>query len=86
MVRSVAEVRLDEERRRRVVVAGKATTGRLTFGDAVALYRQQFQADGNLKPGTKGYKEETLLALKKTWPELTTADVGKIRMGAPPRR
>ena len=56
----------------------RATTGRLTFGDVVALYRQQFQADGNLRLGTKGYKEETLLALRKTWAGLMKADVAKI--------
>jgi hypothetical protein len=77
-VLTVAQVRLNEERRKRVAAASKPTTGRLTFGDAVILYRQQFQADQHLKPGTKGYKEETLLALQKTWPGPMEADLGKI--------
>lgn len=77
-VRTVAQVRLVEERKKRAATAGKATTGRLTFGDAVALYRERFQADQNLKRGTKGYKEETLLALQRTWPGLWEADLAKI--------
>ncbi len=74
----MAQVRLAEERRKRVASASKPTTGRLTFGDVVALYRAQFQADSNLKPGTKGYKEEMLIALQKTRPGLMVADVGKV--------
>lgn len=77
-VRSVAEVRLNEERRKRVAVAGKPTTGRLTFGDAAALFRQRFEEDSSLKPLTKTYKAATLLALERTWPGLMEADVRKI--------
>ena len=77
-VRTVAEVRLTEERRKRFATAGKPTAGRLSFGDAVVLYRARFEADTNLKPGIKGYKEETLLALRRTWPGLMEADIAKI--------
>ena len=44
------------EQRKRIATAGKPTAGRLSFGDAVALYRAQFEADkpeAGLQGGTK---------------------------------
>jgi len=54
------------------------TDGGMTFGDALAIYRQRLNGDGSLKPRSKEYREERIAALLKTWPGIETTDVRKI--------
>jgi integrase len=78
---SVAKLRLSdflkEENHR--AEANKATIqGKMTFGDAVVIYRQQLQHSQHLKPSAKLYREKCISALLKSWPELEAMDVRKI--------
>ena len=50
----------------------------MTFGDAVVIYRQRLQDAQHLKAGAKLYRENTIIALLKSWPELHGMDVRKI--------
>jgi integrase len=50
----------------------------MTFGDALATYRQRLQQSHHIKDGTKLYRENTIIALLKSWPELKEMDVRKI--------
>jgi integrase len=52
--------------------------GKMTFGDAVVTYRQRLQQLQHLKDGAKLYRENTVVALLKSWPELKAMDVRKI--------
>jgi integrase len=52
--------------------------GRMTFGDALAIYRQRLKGDASLKPRSKDYREERIGALLKTWPGIDKTDVRKI--------
>ena len=52
--------------------------GKMTFGDAVVIYRQRLEQSQHLKDGAKLYRENTIVALLKSWPELKVLDVRKI--------
>jgi integrase len=43
----------------------------------VELYRKEIEADHRNKPRTKLYKLETLIALRKTWPDLHDTDIAR---------
>jgi integrase len=78
---SVAKLRLGDLEREERQIAEHATAcvgGKMTFGDALAIYRQRLQGDASLKPRTKEHREERIHALLKTWPSLGKADVRKI--------
>src|SRR5882724_10884558 len=68
---SVAKLRLsDLEKTERQNAEHQTGTvdGKLTFGDAVEIYRQRLKGDISLKPRTKEYHEQRLTALFKSWP------------------
>jgi integrase len=80
-VLSVAKLRLSDllsaeqknvERQKTVAV------GKMTFGDALAIYKERMEQDPDNKPGTKKYKNEIIAALEKSWPELNSLDVRRI--------
>ena len=80
---SVAKLRLadlEKEERQKVEnqTAIALTSGKLTFSDAVALYRERLKADANLKPRSKEYREERVAAILKSWPEIKDKDVRQI--------
>src|ERR1035438_5539089 len=50
----------------------------MSFGDALAIYRQRLKGDASLKPRSKDYREERIRALLKTWPGIDKTDVRKI--------
>ena len=50
----------------------------MTFGAALAIYRQRLAANAALKPRSKVYREERIAALLKSWPELEKKDVRKV--------
>ena len=78
---SVAKLRLSDfhkEERQRAAVHTAVARGKMTFGDALADYKQQRENDPNIKPGTKEYDSYRIKALLKSWPDLEKKDVGKI--------
>ena len=80
-VLSVAKLRLGDLEKEERQIAQHATAyvaGKMTFGDALAIYRQRLQGDASLKPRTKEHREERICALLKTWPSVQRVDVRKI--------
>ena len=80
-VRSIANVRLaDLEKNLRQMVErqDKLTKGRMTFGEALALFEQRKNADATLAPNTKLYYENLAKALLKSWPGLKALDIRKL--------
>jgi integrase len=78
---STAKMRLsdlEKEERQRAENQTTIANGRMTFGDALAVYRKRLQGDMSLKPGTKDYREERIAALLKSWSGLEKTDVRKI--------
>lgn len=78
---SVAKLRLADfhkEERQRAAAAKALSRGKMTFGDALAAYKQQRENDPNLKPGTKEYDTFRTKALLESWPDLEASDVSKI--------
>ena len=77
-VLSVAKLRLADvlKESRGADEAGRAIgSGKMSFGDAVTLYRERIQADGSLKPKSKEYREQTIACILKTWPGVFQIDV-----------
>ena len=78
---SVGKLRLsDLEKHERQMAenASSLSEGKMTFGDALQIYRQRLHGDASLKPRTKAHREERIAVLLKTWPSLETTDVRKI--------
>jgi integrase len=80
-VLSIAKLRLKDllageqqktERRKTIAV------GKMTFGDALEIYKRRVTEDGETKPSTKKYQTEILEAVQKSWPEINSLDVKKI--------
>lgn len=80
---SVAKLRLGDflkEENHRVEVIQAATRGKMIFTDAVTIYRRRLNDAQHLKPGAKIYREKTINALLKSWPDLGATDVRRISM------
>ncbi|MEA3213310.1 MAG: hypothetical protein QOE70_6367 [Chthoniobacter sp.] len=75
---TVAQARLTERMKEKRAAVPTKNLGRMLVKDAIATYRQQFQSNTRLKPGTKDYYEEVLVMLGKTWPGLEETEVTKI--------
>jgi hypothetical protein len=76
-VLEVAKLRLSDflkEHRRFGVSKNDAVKGEVI----VQLYRKEVENDHNARPTTKLYKRETLIALKKTWPDLFEMDIARL--------
>jgi integrase len=56
----------------------EVSKGRMTFGDALAIFQQRKQGDATLAPNTKRYYEDLSKALLKSWPELKEMDIRKL--------
>ena len=72
---SVAKLRLadlekEERQKAENQTAMAVTSGKMTFIDVLAQYRERLKADVNLKPRSKEYREERVGAILKSWPEL----------------
>jgi integrase len=52
--------------------------GKMTFGDALEIYKRRVTEDGETKPSTKKYHQEIVQALLKSWPELNSLDMKRI--------
>jgi integrase len=78
---TVAKLRLadlEKSERQKVQSASAVLTGKMTFGDALAVYRKRVEANPALKPRTKEYTEFRVKALLKSWPGLEKRDVSQI--------
>jgi integrase len=78
---SVAKLRLGDflkEENHRVEIVQAAARGKMTFGDAVDIYKRRVEESQHLKPGAKLYRKNTIEALLKSWPDLKNLDARKI--------
>jgi integrase len=78
---SVAEARLAEflkEHREMRSAHANASSAKLTFGDAVELYRQRLADNVQIKRRTREYYGEVLAALAKSWPALAQMEVRRL--------
>jgi integrase len=69
----VAKLRLgdlDKQERQRAESTDAAARGKMTVGDAVEIHKQRVAGDASLKPRTKEYDGQRLVALLKSWPGL----------------
>jgi integrase len=71
-----------ERQRAEHLASDAAANGKLTFGDALAIYCRRLEGDLSLKVRTKVYYRERIAALKKSWPVLEKTDVAKITKAA----
>src|SRR5437773_2567695 len=80
-VLSVAKLRLgDIEKKERQLAEHQtaATDGRMSFGDALAIYEQRLKGDSSIKPRTRDYHEQRIRALLKSWPELKPTEIRSV--------
>jgi hypothetical protein len=78
---AVAKLRLGDflkGENHRAEIVQSAARGKMTFGDAAALYKQRLENAQHLKPRAKEYRRSTIDALLKTWSGLESTDVRKI--------
>ena len=83
---TVAKLRmadLEKDERKKAENQTSVTSGKMTFSDVLALYRQRLQTDVNLKPRSKEYREERISALLKSWPDLKDKDVRQVTTPRP---
>jgi integrase len=78
---SVARLRLGDflkEENHRAEVTQATSRGKMTFGDALTIYKQQLHEAQHLKPSAKLYREKCIKALLKSWLGLAAIDVRRI--------
>jgi hypothetical protein len=56
---------LEKIERQRIEVQGTVANGNMTFGDALALFRNPLPNDNSLKPRSKIYREERITGKKE---------------------
>src|SRR2546421_578717 len=81
---SIAKLRLadfEKSEREAAEVREAASRGRMTFGDALEIFKAQTEADRLLKPSAKHYRTEVVTAILKSWPEIEERDVRTITGG-----
>lgn len=79
---SVAKQRLPDfvkEQRQGVERERDIIAGKMTFGDALGMYRERLKNDPKLKPGSKIYREKCIASILATWPGIEETDIRKIR-------
>ncbi len=80
-VLSVAKLRLtdfEKFERQSAETHANVNRGKLTFGEALRIYRQRINGAVTLKPRSKDYYTERITALSNSWPELEKTDIRKI--------
>jgi len=79
---SVAKQRLADflrEEHRKAEAMDNTRGGKLNFGEAAESFKSRLAASKDLKPRSKTYRLERLQALFRSWPNLESMDIGKIR-------
>jgi integrase len=78
---SVAEAKLAEflkEHRKRISNGNGEVSAKMTFGEAAAVHLRNLDDELSIKPRTRDYWREVLLALGKSWPGLNETEVRKV--------
>ena len=78
---SVAKLRLsdmEKSERQKSEHQRAVDDGKMSFGNALEIYRARLNGDASLKPRSKVYREERIAALIKSWPALEHLDIRKI--------
>jgi integrase len=78
---SVAKLRLadlEKTEQQKAQSVNAVANGKMTFGDALAVFQSRFNADPAAKPRTKEYCSYRVSALLKSWPSLADKDVSRI--------
>jgi integrase len=79
---SVAQAKLAEflkEHRERIRSNGNGqVSAKMTFGEAAAVHLRNLNDNLGIKPRTRDYWRECLLALQKSWPGLSETEIRKI--------
>jgi integrase len=78
---SVAKLRLADvldAEHRAVAPSQTKIVGKMTFGDALAIFRERQKHATDIKESTKAYNERAACDLLKTWPGLEQMDVKRI--------
>ena len=78
---SVAKLRLadlEKSERQRAQSAHAVANGKMTFGEALEVFKTRVQASPTIKPRTKEYYAWRIAALLKSWPSLAGRDVSRI--------
>ena len=79
---TVAKQRLGDflrEEHRKAEAMDNTIRGKLKFRDAAETFKSRLVATKNLKPRSKEYRLERLNALLRSWPNLESMDMEKIR-------
>jgi integrase len=78
---SVAKLRLGDvldAEHRAIAPSQTKIIGKMTFGDALGIFRERQKHATDIKEGTKAYNERAACDLLKTWPGLEQTDVKRI--------
>ena len=78
---SVARLRLadlDKPERQMAEHNSSFAEGKMTFANALVIYRQRIEGAASLKPRTKAHHAERISVILKTWPGLEKTDVRQI--------
>jgi integrase len=78
---SVAQAKLAEflkEHRERVSNGNGEVSAKMTFGEAAAIHLRNLDDNLKIKPRTRDYWRECLVALQKSWPDLNETEIRKI--------
>jgi hypothetical protein len=79
--KSTAEERLEEHvhnARKQRASGVKTSGGKLSFADALVIYRKNFNRDAELADNTKAFREAGVKLVLKTWPGIGAVNVRKI--------
>lgn len=74
----LAKSKLAELERNERAVADDRRRGKMLFGEALDEHLQSRKRDATLKPRTKAYDDQQVVALLKTWPGLRDLDIKRI--------
>jgi len=78
---SVAEAKLAEflkEHRERVSNGNREVSAKMTFGEALKIHRQNLADDVTIKPATRHYWNQILVALLKNWSGLADREIRRV--------
>jgi len=82
---TVAKNRLAElikDERERAEVRQPEVDGKLTFAETTKIYLDRLDGDPDIKPSTKHYRRQCVVAIRKTWPGLDSMEVRKVGKSA----
>lgn len=78
---SVAKLRLsdfEKAERQGAEARNSVSAGRMNMADAIAIHKKRVAGDVSLKPRTKDYHDQRIIALLKSWPVLANREIRSI--------